>query len=117
MRGASAISHPQGETMDITRPGAAGEPPLSRDTLAVHPWAAAEGRPRAHRTLNAPLYLSTQWESADLPELADLFARDQDRGFYTRFGHPTIRMAEERLAALEDAEDALLFSSGMGAIS
>ncbi|HYH83756.1 MAG TPA: aminotransferase class I/II-fold pyridoxal phosphate-dependent enzyme [Longimicrobium sp.] len=103
--------------MDIKRPVGAGEPPLSRETLAVHPWASAEGRPRAHRTLNAPLYLSTQWEGTDLPELSDLFARGQDRGFYTRFGHPTIRMAEERLAALEAAEDALLFSSGMGAIS
>ncbi|HEY7766775.1 aminotransferase class I/II-fold pyridoxal phosphate-dependent enzyme [Longimicrobium sp.] len=93
------------------------EPPLSPDTLAVHPWASARGRPRAHRTLNAPLFLSTQWEGSDLPQLAELFARDPDRGFYTRFGHPTTRLAEERIAALEDAEDALLFSSGMGAIS
>lgn len=90
---------------------------LAPETLAVHPWASARGRPRAHRTLNAPLYLTTQWEGADLPELAELFARDPDRGFYTRFGHPTIRLAEERIAALEGAEDALLFSSGMGAIS
>lgn len=91
--------------------------PLAPDTLAVHPWATARGRPRAHRTLNAPLFLSTQWEGADLPQLADFFARDQDRGFYTRFGHPTVRMGEERIAALEEAEDALLFSSGMGAIT
>ncbi|HLM69172.1 MAG TPA: aminotransferase class I/II-fold pyridoxal phosphate-dependent enzyme [Longimicrobium sp.] len=103
--------------MDITRRAGSTEPPLAPDTLAVHPWATAEGRPRAHRTLNAPLYLTTQWEGGDLPELADHFARDPDRGFYTRFGHPTIRLAEERIAALEGAEDALLFSSGMGAIS
>jgi len=103
--------------MEPTISASPTEPRLAQDTLAVHPWASAEGRPRAHRTLNAPLYLSTQWEGADLPQLADLFARDQDRGFYTRFGHPTIRLAEERLAALEGAEDALLFSSGMGAIS
>jgi cystathionine beta-lyase/cystathionine gamma-synthase len=103
--------------MDITQRDSSMEPPLAPDTLAVHPWASAEGRPRAHRTLNAPLYLTTQWEGGDLRELADHFARDPDRGFYTRFGHPTIRLAEERIAALEGAEDALLFSSGMGAIS
>lgn len=97
--------------------GGVAEPPLAPETLAVHLWARADGRPRAHRTLNAPLYLTTQWEGADLPELAELFARDPDRGFYTRFGHPTIRLAEERIVALEGAEDALLFSSGMGAIS
>lgn len=87
------------------------------DTLAVHPWATASGRPRAHRTLNAPLYLTTQWEGADLSELAQLFMKNPDRGFYTRFGHPTVRLAEEKLAQLEEAEDALLFSSGMAAIT
>lgn len=87
---------------------------LAAETLAVHTWT---GRGRAHRTLNAPLYQTSQWEAASLEELAGLFARDPDRGFYTRFGHPTIRLAEEKLAALEGAEDALLFSSGMGAIS
>lgn len=90
---------------------------LSPDTLAVHPWATAAGRPRAHRTLNAPLFLSTQWEGADLPQLASLFARDPDAGFYTRFGHPTTRMAEQVIAGLEGAEDALCFGSGMAAIT
>lgn len=103
--------------MDTTQRAGVIEPPLAPETLAVHPWATAEGRPRAHRTLNAPLFLTTQWEGGDLPQLADHFARDPDRGFYTRFGHPTIRLAEGRIAALEGAQDALLFSSGMGAIS
>jgi cystathionine beta-lyase/cystathionine gamma-synthase len=87
---------------------------LAPETLAVHTWT---GRGRAHRTLNAPLYQTSQWEAASLEELAGLFAQDQDRGFYTRFGHPTIRLAEEKLALLEGSEDALLFASGMGAIS
>lgn len=91
--------------------------PLRPGTLAVHPWASARGRPRGHRTLNAPLFLSTQWEGADLAQLAELFADTPDRGFYTRFGHPTARLAEERLASLEGADDALVFASGMGAIS
>lgn len=87
---------------------------LAPETLAVHTWT---GRGRAHRTLNAPLYQSSQWEAASLQELAGLFARDPDRGFYMRFGHPTIRLAEDKLSALEGSEDALLFASGMGAIS
>lgn len=36
---------------------------------------------------------------------------------YTRWGNPTIRAAEDKLAALEGSERGLLFSSGMAAIT
>ncbi len=36
---------------------------------------------------------------------------------YSRHGNPTIRAAEEKIAALEGAEDALVFASGMAATS
>src|SRR6478735_642783 len=36
---------------------------------------------------------------------------------YTRWGNPTVRKLEERLAALEGGEDAVCFGSGMGAIT
>jgi methionine-gamma-lyase len=36
---------------------------------------------------------------------------------YTRWGNPTIHQLEEKLAALEDAETAVVFASGMGAIT
>ncbi|MDR0733569.1 MAG: PLP-dependent aspartate aminotransferase family protein [Dysgonamonadaceae bacterium] len=43
---------------------------------------------------------------------------DEDMGWiYTRWGNPTIRQLEEKLAALEEAEAATAFASGMGAIS
>ena len=43
--------------------------------------------------------------------------RGQRGGYeYGRYGNPTQRVAEEKIAALEGAEDALLFSSGMAAI-
>lgn len=37
--------------------------------------------------------------------------------FYTRWGNPTVRQLEEKLAALDEGEDALCFASGMAAIS
>jgi len=47
--------------------------------------------------------------------------REQERGaagaYYQRLGHPTLRAVERRLAELEGADEALLFSSGMAAIS
>ena len=43
----------------------------------------------------------------------------QERGglIYSRFNHPNVEIVEDRLALLEEAETAVAFSSGMGAIS
>jgi methionine-gamma-lyase len=42
---------------------------------------------------------------------------DNTGWFYTRWGNPTTHQLEEKLAALEGAEAAVVFASGMGAIS
>jgi len=42
---------------------------------------------------------------------------DGERGEYGRYGNPTVRAVEKRLAALEGTEDAALFSSGMAAMT
>jgi cystathionine beta-lyase/cystathionine gamma-synthase len=51
----------------------------------------------------------------------DAMNAEQDRGaagaFYQRLGHPTLRACERRLAGLEGAEEALLFSSGVAALA
>jgi cystathionine gamma-synthase len=39
------------------------------------------------------------------------------RSEYSRYGNPTVKAVEARLAALEGADDALLYSSGMAAIT
>ncbi|KAA6326613.1 L-methionine gamma-lyase [termite gut metagenome] len=41
---------------------------------------------------------------------------ENDTWIYTRWGNPTVHQLEEKLAALEDAETAVAFASGMGAI-
>ncbi len=42
---------------------------------------------------------------------------DAERGEYGRYGNPTVRAVEKRLAALEGTEDAVLFASGMAAVT
>jgi cystathionine gamma-synthase len=42
---------------------------------------------------------------------------EAERGEYGRYGNPTVRAVEQRLAALEGTEDAVLFSSGMAAMT
>jgi cystathionine beta-lyase/cystathionine gamma-synthase len=51
----------------------------------------------------------------------DAMNAEQDRGaagsYYHRVGHPTLHACEQRLAGLEGAEQALLFSSGVAALA
>ena len=56
--------------------------------------------------------------TAKFREAAQAFVDDRNRSdFYSRIGNPTASYVAQRIAYLEEAEEALLFSSGMGAIS
>ena len=64
-----------------------------------------------------PLYLSTIFEH---PDRRTGEARKSDRGFeqkYSREENPTVRGFEKVIAKLENAQEALAFSSGMGGIA
>ncbi|GAB4535000.1 MAG: PLP-dependent aspartate aminotransferase family protein [Anaerolineales bacterium] len=58
-------------------------------------------------------------DTADLCNLmeAKLWGQAEGRTEYGRYGNPTVSAVEQRLAALENAGDAILFSSGMAAIT
>jgi len=64
--------------------------------------------------LSTPIYQSSTFEVTDMEE--QLRATDTDR-FYTRYGNPTHTVVEKAIAELEGADAALLFSSGMSAIT
>ena len=56
------------------------------------------------------------YDSAEQAEARFIEAGD-DEFIYARYGNPTVRMFEERIAALEGAEDAFATASGMAAVS
>ncbi len=56
------------------------------------------------------------YDSAEAAEARFLEA-GEDEFIYARYGNPTVRMFEERIAALEGAEDAFATASGMAAVS
>ena len=66
--------------------------------------------------LSAPLLQTVTFQAASSKELGDMF-KAATPSVYTRFGHPTLAAAGEKIAALEGAEAGLVFSSGMAAIS
>ena len=81
-------------------------------TLAVR---GGEPRSKAHDSVTTPIVWSATYAFADTAEIERYFKGDVEREEYGRYGNPTVRAAEKKLAALEGAEDAALFSSGMAA--
>jgi len=83
-------------------------------TLAVH---GGEPRKKAQDAVTTPVVLSATYVFENTREIEKYFQGDIEREEYGRYGNPTVRAAESKLAALEGAEDAALFSSGMAAVT
>jgi len=67
--------------------------------------------------VGTPIYQTSTFilDGDQYQAVADGYARD--RFIYTRYGNPSQWAVQEKLAALEGAESAIVFSSGMAAIS
>ena len=83
-------------------------------TRAVH---GGEARSKLADALTEPIVQTATYTFANTAELVAYFEGRVEREEYGRYGNPTQRVAERKLAALEGAEDGLLFSSGMAAIT
>ena len=83
-------------------------------TRAVH---GGESRPKPLDAITTPISQTSTYTFVDTAELRDHFEGRIERQEYGRYGNPTQRVAEKKLAALEGAEDGLLFSSGMAAVT
>ena len=68
-------------------------------------------------TVATPIAQTTTYRFANSGDAIRYAEGDPDVYVYTRYHNPTVREAEERLALMMKAEKALLFSSGMAAIS
>ena len=83
---------------------------IGASTRAVH-----EGE-RHHQTSDAittPIHQTATYWFRDSEELRAFQEGRLQRDEYGRYGNPTVRAVERKLAAMEHAEEALLFASGM----
>ena len=87
---------------------------LGFSTLAVH---GGEPRPKFGNALATPILQTATYTFANTGEIHDHFQRRIKREEYGRYGNPTQRIVEQKLAALEGAGDCLLFASGMAAVT
>jgi cystathionine beta-lyase/cystathionine gamma-synthase len=67
--------------------------------------------------VSPPIVQSSNYRFANSKDAVRYSQGDPEVYVYTRYHNPTVREAEERLALMMNAEKALLFSSGMAAIS
>lgn len=87
-------------------------------TLAIH----GKGRlPKAHHAVSTPIMHTSNYYFDTADEVED-FMREKGQGRvireheYARYGNPTQQECERKLAAIEGAERAVLYASGMAAV-
>jgi methionine-gamma-lyase len=68
-------------------------------------------------SLTPPIYQSSTFTFESAEQGENRFAGNEDGYIYSRLGNPTVRVLEERIAALEEGERGLAFGSGMAAVS
>jgi cystathionine gamma-synthase len=86
--------------------------------MAIH---AGEPRSRAYDAITTPIVQASTYTFANSAAVVDHHEGRIEREEYGRYGNPTVRVAEAKLAALESGNDpemaALLCSSGMNAVT
>ena len=87
---------------------------MSRDTLAVH---GGEPEKYPHDALTAPIVQTATYTFENTAELREFFEGRKEREEYGRYGNPSVRLVEKKLAALEGTDDAVAFASGMAAVT
>jgi cystathionine beta-lyase/cystathionine gamma-synthase len=81
------------------------------ETAAVHGAAELE---KKNGPVTPPIYQTSTFEVTDNEEQQRVTTTDR---YYTRWGNPTITLAEQTIAELEGTDAARTFASGMGAIT
>jgi cystathionine gamma-synthase len=82
-------------------------------TDAVH---AGEARQKLGDSITDPIFCASTYTFVDTQSVIDYIEQHQQREEYGRYGNPSQRVVERKLATLEGAEQSVLFASGMSAI-
>ena len=86
----------------------------SMATRAIH---AGEPRRKHADSLTTPIIQTSTFTFKDSKHIEDFTIKGKEHFEYGRYGNPTVQIAERRLADLEGAEDCVVFTSGMSAIT
>ena len=68
-------------------------------------------------SVNPPIHQTSNFAASTVAEFRYKIQNEFESPFYTRGHNPTVAILRKKIAALEGVEDALIFSSGSGAIA
>lgn len=88
-------------------------PPLGGSTLSVH---AGEDRQKYGDAITDAIFAASTYTFTDTQSVIDFIEQKLPREEYGRYGNPSEKVVERKLAALDGGETALLFSTGMAAL-
>lgn len=83
-------------------------------TLAVH---AGEARQKPSHAITDPIFCAATYTFENTQAVLEYLEKKIPREEYGRYGNPTEKVVERKLAALEGGQTAILFSTGMAAIA
>ena len=76
-----------------------------------------ENREQYFNAISPPIVQSSNFTFNDIEQMRQSLKDELNIPFYTRGGNPTVTILRQKIAALEKAEDALVFGSGSAAVS
>jgi cystathionine beta-lyase/cystathionine gamma-synthase len=82
-------------------------------TLAIH----GDLKDKQFRSVVYPIYQTSTFAVEKTDDYQKFIEEVDDFYIYSRYGNPTVKEVEKRLALIENADDSILFSSGMAAIT
>lgn len=75
-----------------------------------------EDRQNYYNAVTPPIFQTSNFAVETFAELRAALADERSAFIYTRAGNPTVDILRQKLAALDGAEDALVFNDGASAI-
>lgn len=117
VRGMAALRNIEDNVDEVKE--AKTQPETGSSTRAVH---GGTQRQKPFHSLSMPIVQTATYTFANTQELIDFMQRRTwgdgvEREEYGRYGNPTVNAVEHKLAALDNGEDALLYASGMNAVT
>ncbi len=88
------------------------QPSLSN--ILIH---LGENREHYYQAVAPPVFQTSNFVLPDLAAFRAAFTDELEHHLYSRGNNPTVEILRKKLAALEGTEDALVFSSGAGAVA
>ena len=69
-----------------------------------------------HREHSTPIFPTSSFVFDNAEQMRAIFASEEEGNIYSRFTNPNFRELENKIAALEGTEDAVVLASGMSAV-